>query len=211
MPEEETPEHVKKYSKLKKKAGQIIETTAHEHRKAYLTAQDKHLRDEEGLVDYELLEKPEIQEAFVKTMAEHYISKAKQALSVGKEKLDELEEDLLMNAYAGITKQELKHYVGQHGKDFTFEVFDKRHPEYMERITKVLHGAAGQHLKEGHIDDLLKDAKASDLVESKYITLDQAKVIHGLYEEQGTVSRKMLESLVRRGILPKRVLKKKEK
>lgn len=211
MPEEETPEHIAKYKKLKKKAEQMIDTTDHEHRSAYLKAVDEHIRDKETkLVDYELLENPETQQKFAATMSEHYISKAKQALKVDKE-LDEMEKAMLMNAYVGTTKEELKRIIATRGKDLTFTAYDREHrPEFMKKISGVLRGAAGGHLEDKHIGDLVKGAEASDYVNVDYLTLQEAKNIYSLFEDQGSMSRTMLEDAVRKGAISKTALKKKK-
>ena len=67
-------------------------------------------------VDFERLDDSKIQEQFVKTMSDMYISKAKAHFSISKD-LDDLEKEILMQAYSGVTRQQLQHTVGKYGKD----------------------------------------------------------------------------------------------
>jgi hypothetical protein len=171
----EVPEHISKFKKLDKKADQMIATTNKHHRNAYDAAVEKVLMPE-GSVDYELLDKMENRDKFADEMSDFYISKAKQHFKVGKDaKFDNLEEQLLMSSYAGITKGELREYTRKLGKKFTFEQFDQGlKPGMMEKINRDLDKATKSHFKDEHIGDIVKYVKGDKFLDANKMNLDEA-------------------------------------
>ena len=136
---DEVPEHITKYQKLTRKSKQMLRTMERHHRQAYDTAVDDVLM-KDGKIDIDLLDSPEHQDKFAEKMANHYVSKAKQTFNISDAdfgKLDDLEKELLMNAYSGTTKAQLTQYIRTKGKDFTFEHFyNEVRPDLMGQIEK---------------------------------------------------------------------------
>lgn len=189
---DDTPEHIKKYKKLSKKANRMIATMERHHRNAYDAAVDEVLM-EDGQVDIDKLDAMENRDKFADKMADHYLSKAKQVLKVkeGKEKLDDLEQELLMNAYTGTTKSQLKQYVREKGKKFTFDHFyTEVRPGIMKSINQNLRNATMSHFKNDHIGDIVKHTKTEEIFDKGKMQLGEALGILQEYELEGAVGEK---------------------
>ena len=192
MTDKDLFEHFKKYKKLSKKAQKMIDTTEIEHANAYNSAVDL-IKDDEGLVDYEKLDDNDVQKQFADKMADYYISKARKALNVkpGDKEDKKLEDELLMNAYAGVTTSQLKESVSKFGKKFTFEFFNTRiKPQYMQHVERNLKAASSDHLEEKHIPDIVKYTKTGKFVNPNKITLDEAVNLMDEFHREGVVSPK---------------------
>ena len=180
-------EAFKKYKKLSKKAKKIIDTTNREHSRAYDAASEL-LEDEERHIDYEKLDDSKMQEKFAEKMADHYVSKAKQALKSTISGKDEFENAMLTEAYAGVTLHELKQYIGEEGKEFTLDTFHKKYrPGFERKISKNLTAAARSHLKEEHIPGIVKLTKSEEFIDANKLTLEEAIGILDIYHESGVV------------------------
>lgn len=190
----ETPEVVESYKKKKKAADKIIDTMHLHHAKAHTYAIEKVLIDEEGNVDFGKLEKPENQEAFANAMAEVYVDKAKAYFKVNKE-LNDLEKELLLTAYMGVTKSELMEQVATHGKRFNFEVYNKVKENAMKRIRGRLYTAAGSHIKDKHIDEIIKYTKTEELLDPEAMTGLDAATALSTYEEHGALGEEYKDAL----------------
>ena len=164
---------IEKHKKLYSKAKKLVDTIHRHHRSAYDAAVDKHLTDKDGLVDMEKLENSNIQKKFVDEMTDTYLSKAKQALGVkGK---GEMEDQLILNTYMGVTKQELNAMVKGSGSDYSF---DSHHSIMKERVREniqpTLTSTASAHIRSKDISDILKYTKADKFVDSKKISKGEA-------------------------------------
>ena len=186
------PGHIKEWQSLRKKAKKIADTTAHEHSSAYLKASDKHLKDKEGNIDYDMLDDVKVQDKFIDSMTDHYVSKAKQhfkAKGGGK-----LKDDLLMSSYAGITSDMLKNIIQKKGSGYNLQNHEGLKEELIKKTKEQLEGIAGGHLKDQHIGDIVKYVKADNLVDHKKMNLQDAMHVHSIYDQKGKVlSKKMLE------------------
>lgn len=202
---EEVPEHISKFYKLQKKADQMITTMHRHHRGAYDKALDDVLT-KDGQVDMELLEDTKIQDKFANVMADHYLSKAKKLFKTKEDaKFDDLEKELLLNAYAGTTKDQLRRLVKEHKKGFTFEHFyGKEVPEMAKQIKHNLKMAASSHITEESLDDILKYTGADKYLNKDILERDHGIMLLDIYKQVGTVSPKILEDN-----LGKKYLKKK--
>lgn len=200
---EEVPEHISKFYKLQKKADQMITTMHRHHRGAYDKAIDDVLT-KDGQVDMELLEDVKIQDKFANVMADHYLSKAKKLFKTKDDaKFDDLEKELLLNAYTGTTKEQLRRLVKEHKKGFTFEHFyGQEVPGMTQHIQGHLKAAAGSHITEENLDDIVKYTGAN--VKRELLERDHGIVLLSLYKKYGTISSKMIEDG-----LGKKYLKKK--
>jgi len=193
---DELPEHIAKFQKLSKAAKKMLSTMERNHRGAYDAAVDKHLM-KDGQVDTDLLDDDSVQEKFANEMADHYIAKAKQVFKVKegeKEKLGDMEKELLMNAYAGTTKAQLLQHIRQYGKRFTFDHFyGELRPGMTEQIQNNLTAASASHLKKEHIGDIVKYTGVSKFVDKDRMRIDDAVGLLRVYEEQGVIAEKALK------------------
>jgi len=188
-------EHLEKHKKRIQKVNKLIETTDLHHRQAYNKAVEDILKDESGLIDYELLEKDENQNKFADTMADFYISKAKQALKSDIPEEDELGNEMLMRAYTGFTKAQLKRFVAKDGKRFTYERFNKVKDKLSEGMKESLTAVASDHIKEEHIEDIIKYTKLEDKIDATRIDLDKAKGLLGIYQQLGEVPKQYFDEI----------------
>jgi hypothetical protein len=176
MAEKKKYEHLKKYEKLSKTAGDMIRMHERTHVRAYQEAEKLLVTGEGREVDIDKLNEDDIQEQFVQKMKKVYLKKAKEVLKASP--ADKFEEELLMNAYAGTTENELKIIVARYKNKLTFEQYkDLSDKNMTPKVANVLVGAAGSHLTEKHIDDILEYALHPEAVKQLkgYITLNQAK------------------------------------
>jgi hypothetical protein len=192
------PDHISKFKKLSDKADQMIATTDKHHRNAYDAAVDAILIDKSGYVDQNRLKDKKVREDFADKMADFYITKAKQQFKVGdKAKFDELETELLMNAYAGTTRGKLKIYIRQAGKDFTFDHFNtEMKPKLMKSIEDNLSSATVGHFNDDHIKDIVDYTGANKFLDHGKMTLQDAMGVLGSYETNGAVLEKKFKDKI---------------
>ena len=188
------PAHISKFQKLSKKAKQMINTTSKHHRNAYDAAVEAVLM-KDGYVDQDRLKDMKVREEFADKMADFYVGKARQQFKVGKDaKFDELETELLMNAYAGTTRGQLKQYVKKAGKKFTFDHFNtEQRPALMEGLEKNLNSATVSHFDQKHVGDIVKYTGAGKFLDAGKMNLQDAFGVLDQYENNGTVLEKMFE------------------
>ena len=134
----ELPEHIQKYKSLKKKAKKIADTTELAHSKAFTTAAEAVLKDKEGNIDYELLEKSDVQDKFVQKMVEHYVERANKYFGSKVNPKDRIEVDQLLRTYAGITQTQLEQYLRTHGKGYNLQRHENIRDELMKAVREGL-------------------------------------------------------------------------
>ena len=188
------PAHISKFQKLSKKAKQMIATTDKHHRNAYDAAVEAVLMDK-GYVNEDKLKDMKVREEFADKMADFYVGKEKQQFKVGKDaKFDELETELLMNAYAGTTRGQLKQYVKKVGKKFTFDHFNTElRPGLMKGIEENLDAATVGHFGQEHVGDIVKYTGAGKFLDAGKMTVQDAVGVLGQYENNGTVLEKLFK------------------
>lgn len=206
MGKKKDPKYITQHNKLYKHAKQLVATATHTHSEAYNKAVDKHLM-KDGLVDFDLLDKEDVQKKFVDTMGDIYISKAKQQLKVKKD-LNDLEKDMLMQAYSGTTKHELRGLVQRKGKDldhisFTQEAMQR----YIPVLQQNLYASAGQHIEDKNINDIVKYVGLDKKVDSaKLDVMETRALLRAHHDGEGSISDGQL-----RQIIPRTKHKKKKK
>lgn len=201
--EHEHEDPIKKWKRLKAHSKKLVDTTERHHRVAYDTAVEKHLLDEKGLVDYEKLDEDEIQKKFADTMADFYIEKATKYFEVKKEKLDEFDKELLLNAYAGTTRTGLRLLTTQLGKGFKFddERVVKLREKWMEQINAALSSATESHVEDKDIEGIIKYAKLDEFIDPEHVQREQALQWLKNYDAAGALSpHKIAEDLHRKGL-----------
>ncbi|MBR9691391.1 hypothetical protein GOV06_01270 [Candidatus Woesearchaeota archaeon] len=187
-------EHLKKYKKRSDMRDVLVDTTNVAHTKAHVYAIDEVLRDEKGKVRYERMKKTETQLKLADKMADSYIKDAKKSLKSELSKEDEFESELLMKAYAGVTRAELRRIAADAKEKFTLEEFEKTYkPKFMETIKETLKGAVASHLREEHIEDIIKYTGIDKHgVDYARVRLPEAIRYLDTYHEIGTVPPKSI-------------------
>ena len=202
--EDKTPDYISKHKKLYGHAKKLVDTVGQAHSEAYTAAVNKHLVDG-GEVDFEKLDDFKVQEQFVKTMSDLYINKAKAHFKVSKD-LDDLEKEILMQAYTGTTQQELKQTVSRYGKRFTHQVFDSVKAQITRKVGERLYSSAGAHLNDEHVRDIIKHVGLEDKVDAARINVEEARELLAAFHEEGTVS----DSALRENLSSYKLKKKKK-
>lgn len=198
------PEYIAKHKKLYHHATKLADTAAHTHSEAYTSAVNKHLM-EDGEVNFEKLDNDKVQEQFVKTMSDLYTSRAKQHFKVAKD-LDDVEKDILMQAYAGVTSHQLKGLLNQYGKRFTHREFENIKGQLQQQIQKRLYASAAGHLEEGHVPDIIKHVGLEGKVNTAQITVDEARELLEAFQNEGAIADSVLRQHVAQYKIKKKAL-----
>ncbi len=189
------PEYIAKHKKLYHHAGKLLDTASHTHLEAYASAVNKHLKDENGQADLSKLDQSAVQRQFVKSMSDMYVSRAKQHFKVAKD-LNEVEKDLLMNAYVGTTSGQIQDVVKRHGRRLDYQRFSGLVRELNERMGEHLYTSAGSHLDEEHIPDIIKFVGLEGKLDIDKVNLQQARALLQTFHEEGTISDNALRQIV---------------
>ncbi|HLC99292.1 MAG TPA: hypothetical protein VJC00_04770 [Candidatus Nanoarchaeia archaeon] len=196
MPEE-TPEFIEQFYKKRNQVNMLLNTTEIEHSKAYIKAVDKALRNQEGNVDYELLEDDDIRQKFIDTLIGHYVSAAKSALKSDLKGETDLEKHILMKAYTGATKGALEGMIHETKSGYTKQQHDKEVGGLIKQQSKELSTLVGSHLKKEHIPHIIKYTGAGDLVDEEKMKVEHAAGLLGIYNEgKGAVTSDYVEGQI---------------
>jgi|SRR3989338_2003478 len=198
--EDKTP-YITKQKKLYTHATKLHDTAAHTHQAAYKGAVDKHLIGEDGEVDFDKLDDFKVQKEFIDTMTDAYISKAKQHFKIDRSKekkndLDELEKDMLMQAYAGVTKGMIKQYVNRYGKNFKHATFNQFSQELTENLQKQLYASAASHLEEEHVPSIVKYMGLESKLDAEKINVQEATRLLEVFHRDGGITDSGLRQLI---------------
>ena len=191
---EDIPDYIAKHKKLYHHARKLYDTVAHTHSEAYAAAVNKHLL-EAGEVDFDKLDDIKVQDQFVKTMSDMYISKAKAHFKVSKD-LNDLEKDLLMQAYSGTTNQQLKQVVGKYGKRFTHQQFEAIKNQIQRNVGERLYASAGGHLTDEHVKEIVKHVGLENRVDISKVDVDEARQLLEVFHREGSVSDSTLAEIL---------------
>ncbi len=194
--EDKTP-YITKHKKLYTHATQLHDTAVHTHQAAYQSAVNKHLVGDDGEVNFEKLDNLKIQREFIDTMADTYISKAQQHFKISKDKkLDDLEKDMLMKAYAGVTRGTIKQYVNAHGKNFKHQQFNQFTQQYTRDLQQQLYASASAHIEEEHIPDIVKHVGLEAKLDGGKITVQEAAHLLETYQREGGITDNDLRQMI---------------
>lgn len=177
---------IEKAKKLHKGATELIDTADFHGEHAYNLAVEKHLV-KDGKVKYGELKKKEVAEAFADSIADHLVDKAKQTFNVDK-KLDEVEEAMLLHAYQGTTRSQLKDLVKDRQEDFKSKQYVAIRDELMKGIKQSLYSSALGHIERDHAKDVLKHAgpELEERVEAKNLSeIDVRNLLLAVLNEGG--------------------------
>ena len=198
--EDKTP-YITKHTKLYSHATKLFDTATHTHDAAYKAAIDKHLIGEDGEVDFDKLDDLKVQKEFIDTMTDTYISKARQHFKIDRSKekkndLDEIEQDMLMKAYAGVTKGTIKQYVNAHGKNFKRPVFNQFTQQYTRELQQQLYQSAAAHLEDEHITDIVKHIGLESKLDAGKINVQEATHLLEAFQREGGITDNDLRQMI---------------
>jgi hypothetical protein len=176
------PDPIGLYKKQYDKAKKLITTTHSAHSEAYTTAQNKVLKDKDGLIDVSLLDKEENQDKFLDTMIDFYLDKAVKSLNIKEKPKDAVDQDRILRAYANVSRTELQRYIKTHGKDYTLDKHEGIRDELMKKIRSDLIASAGGHLRDKHVKALIKEMKLDDIVDASKLQIDDAMDLFNFYD-----------------------------
>ena len=183
--QEQDKDYIAKHHKLYTHATQLSDTASHTHTEAYTAAVSKHLM-KDGVVDFEKLDNDAVQKQFVKTMSDLYVSRAKEHFKMSKD-LNEVEEDLLMQTYVGVTQGLLKEQVNRYGKRFTHAQFDQIKHQIQQQLSKRMYASAGQHLDQANVGGIIKHVGLESKLDSGKVTVDEARELLETFHREGSI------------------------
>ena len=198
--EEKVPEYIKKFHKMEKKISKVAATREHELEGGYRAGLDA-IKDEKGEVDLEKLDTSEGQDKFLKGIGDHYITKAKQALNAkGDHKFENKEDEeaynaQLMQAYAGITKEQLQKILKVYGSKFK-EYHDRHKEAHIDELKKNLRPLSEKHIedKPEHLEGVVKYTKSGDFVHADRLRKEDAVGLLRTYNEgKGAITHEMVK------------------
>ncbi|MBI2133900.1 hypothetical protein HYU11_04415 [Candidatus Woesearchaeota archaeon] len=174
--------------KAKRKAiDQLIHTIELHHHDAYITAAKKHLSDG-NVIDYSRLEDTAIQDKFAQEMTDFYVEKAKTYFGISPDKaLDDQQIEMLLLAYAGITKSNLFELTRRYGEDFTLRAYRGQIDQVQEAIAKRMLPLAETHIKDEHKAGIIKEMSLEDKIDASKITTPQLAGLMHEYHGKGAV------------------------
>lgn len=155
-----------KYSAIQK----LADTIEFHHAKAYNSAAEKHLMTD-GQIDYKKLKDSKIREAVADTMADTYLSQAKEVFKHGD--ISDAHKDLLMSAYHGITKGELRDLIENHEDDFTLGTFHGQAANLKKRVHDRLAPTAWSHVNDSDKVGVIKEIGLEGKLDPDAIRLDE--------------------------------------
>lgn len=170
---EDKYKHIKKYEKRAKVAENILTHTDLSHMDVYSSSAMEVLGTKDPRQkDLELLKDSKKQIELADKMADKYKSGAEKYIRhlkvEGEIDMDEFDEAILTDALYGTTREHLKMYISKEKEKFTPEYFMKAKNEMMEKLNMNLRLASSSHIKDEHIDDVIKYTKVEDSVHKDY-------------------------------------------
>lgn len=186
MTKKEVPKHIKEFYDKDRKIKRLLDTTHAVHSAAYHKGLDT-LKDEKGEIDYERLDDTKVQDQFLAKMTDHYLSAAVQRLGLKGKPTDELEQDILLQNYMGVTKNELKRTVRRAKSKYTLKQHEEARDQLIEEQGKRLRPLAHGHFEQEHIDDILKHIGVDKYVKKDGLSLEGAATLLRNYREQGAI------------------------
>ena len=206
--EDKTPEYISKHKKLHDAADQFVDVTGLLHNEAYLAGIKKHAY-KDGKLDYKLLDDSNVQQAMTKTIKDFYVAAAQKDWKVRKD-LDDLEKELLMQAYVGITGEVISRQIQTYGKNLKPEVWAGFQQQIKRSVRDRLYGTAGQHLKDEDKAGIVKHVGLEAKVDAALITVEEARKLLEAFHEDGSITETALREAIP-NYLSKKPKKKEDK
>ncbi|MBL7055702.1 hypothetical protein ISS07_02195, partial [Candidatus Woesearchaeota archaeon] len=144
-------------------------------------------------VDYDKLKNSETQLKFVETLRDHYLEAAKKSLGA-KDVEGELEEELLIQAYTGVTSQFFKDQISKKKHGYSIDEHKGVVDELRDVQDKELEGVIYGRIKEEHIPELVKRLGISDYVDTDKMRVEEVKQLAQIYfKSNESIAPKSLE------------------
>lgn len=181
-------EIIKKWKQMRRKGDILTGTLEIHHAQAYNSALDKHLRSDDGKVDLSRLKIEDVQKAFARTMTDFYVSKAQEHFHLEGE-LTDFEKKVLLGAYAEETYESLLEAVHKHREEFTPLRYSEEKRQVLMRVRARLHGVAASHIKEEHVEDIIRYTNAHEVLRPEVpATREEALTVLDVLHAAGKVS-----------------------
>lgn len=207
----ELPKHIKEFYDRSKKVNQLLAATEDIHSQAYSKALEV-IKDKGGLPDHDKLEDTAVQDSMIDKMIDHYKSAAVEKLSEVKGKAPgkgTIEEDMFLQRYIGITRQQLTKLVRKHKSNYTQKKHEEIRDDLMEQQRKTLLPLRHAHLEEKHLDDIVNYVGAGKHLEASNIQeMAHAAMLLDVYKQKGELSLSDLSNLKDQFDLPSNYFKK---
>ncbi len=169
----------------------LADTIEIHHQKAYTEAALKHLKDKEGNLDYKMLKKAEVRTAMANQMADYYTEEAHKYFKIDPKasKLSDMQKEMLINAYAGITRGQLHDTIHKSEDDFTLPEFSKLVVRIKQRIGEQLGASAYAHIqdKPEHKKAILKELGLEGKVDTELLRVDELHALMEAHHQNGGV------------------------
>jgi hypothetical protein len=191
MAEYKETENIKTYKKLKKHTEKAIDTLSLHHDKGFIESAEKHLKDENGQIDYSLLEHTDIQTEFIKDLTKFYLKESSNYFNkINPKELNEGQKELLMNAYAGVTESQLKKIVADYGEDLTLDKYQALKTEFMKTTKQHLIKSSSKHLTKDDLESIIKYIpNIEKVVETDKMTIEDASNFLETFETYGALTK----------------------
>jgi len=190
----EVPKHIKEFYAKGERVKKILDTTEAAHSEAYQKGLVVITDKKTGEIDYTQLKDTKNQDAMLDKMMEHYLSRACQALKV-KIPEDGLEQDIILQQYAGITRGELKRVMREAKENYTLQQHENIRDSLMKKQRGKLLPLRASHFDDSHIEDILAHTGTKDYVTKDTVGIERATGLLDLYQEKGEISLSDLERL----------------
>lgn len=174
--EEAKPSFLEELANKARTADKLADTIEIHHEQAYLKAADEHLKGEDGLHDYSRLKDKDVREKFAEEMTNFYVDRAKAYFKIDKDhKLDEMQTDLIMQAYAGITRSSLKERLKQLRHRFTLEQFKPLVAEIKQEVKQKLNTSITSDIKEEHLEGMVEEMGLQKEIDPGKVPIEEFK------------------------------------
>jgi iron-sulfur cluster repair protein YtfE (RIC family) len=161
---------------FKDKYGAVVkltDTIELHHAKAYNAAAEKHLM-KEGQIDYKMLKDSKVRQQMADTMADTYLKQAQGYFKTDKNaKLSEIDKEMLLSAYHGITKGELRKLIEDSEDDFTLQQFHGAAGKLKQRIREKLVPSAYSHVTDSDKPGIIKAMGLEGKLDPDAIRIDE--------------------------------------
>ena len=166
----------------------LSDTVEIHHLKAYTDAASSLLKDKEGNIDYKLLKDANIRTSMADKMSDFFIDRAREYLHVN-DKLSDLQKEMLLNAYTGITRGQLMSTVHRLEDDFTLDRFKAISSELKKGIHDRLKSSAYAHIsdKTEHKKAIIKDLGLEGKLNADLVRIEELEPLMEDYHINGGV------------------------
>jgi hypothetical protein len=191
---EKVPEHIAKFNRMSTDADQVGDRMELHHSEAFNAAVRRNLLNKKGNPDYKLLKNDDKQIAMANDIAQYHITEAQKYFKSKLAKGDEMERQLLMNAYAGATQGELRMLFNKNKDNLNLNNYNNLKTKLINPIRDKMMSVASAHLKTSHIDDIVKYTKSGDVVNKDALGVKEGVTLLGMYKDgEGITSDNLLK------------------